>query len=103
MKKVNVAVIGYGHLGKWHTQKAYQLENSNLVAIVEPYGPNQEKAKADEKKPAEDKKAPAKKEKLTTVAKEEPKTTEAPAATEAPKSDVDKKLDAIVNESAADL
>jgi len=63
----------------------------------------QEKAKADEKKPAEEKKAPAKKEKLTTVAAEEPKATEAPAKTEAPKSDVDKKLDAIVDESAADL
>jgi hypothetical protein len=53
----------------------------------------QEKAKEDAKKPAEEKKAPAKKEKLTTI-KEEPK------ATEAPKDDVDKKLDAIVDEAA---
>lgn len=36
MKKVKVAVIGYGHLGKWHAQKAHQLEGSELVAIVEP-------------------------------------------------------------------
>lgn len=55
----------------------------------------QEKAKEDEKKPAEEAKAPAKKEKLTTI-KDEPK------ATEAPKDDVDKKLDAIVDE-ASDL
>jgi len=37
MKKVNVAVIGFGHLGRWHTQKAAGLENANLVAIVEPF------------------------------------------------------------------
>ena len=45
MSKVNVAVVGYGHLGKWHTQKSSQLENSNLVAIVEPYEKNQIAAK----------------------------------------------------------
>lgn len=45
MKKVKVATIGYGHLGRWHAQKADQLENSELVAIVESYGPNKEKAK----------------------------------------------------------
>jgi len=45
MKKVNVAVIGFGHLGRWHTQKAYNNENSNLVAIVESFAPNQKKAK----------------------------------------------------------
>jgi predicted dehydrogenase len=38
--KVKVAVVGHGHLGRWHTQKADQLEDSELVAIVEPY--NQE-------------------------------------------------------------
>lgn len=37
MGKVNVAVIGYGHLGKWHAQKANGLSTSNLVAIVEPF------------------------------------------------------------------
>ena len=26
MKKVKVAIIGHGHLGKWHAQKADQLE-----------------------------------------------------------------------------
>jgi predicted dehydrogenase len=45
MTKINVAVIGFGHLGKWHTQKAHQLENSNLVAIVEPFEANQIAAK----------------------------------------------------------
>lgn len=45
MKKVNVALIGYGHLGKWHADKASKLENSNLVAIVEKFKPNAEAAK----------------------------------------------------------
>jgi predicted dehydrogenase len=45
MNKVNVAVIGYGHLGKWHTQKAHGIDNSNLIAIVEAYEPNQKAAK----------------------------------------------------------
>ena len=45
MKKVKVAVIGYGHLGRWHAQKADGLEHSELVAIVEPFAQNQVKAK----------------------------------------------------------
>lgn len=45
MNKVKVAVLGYGHLGKWHTEKAYNLENSELVAIVESYEANQKAAK----------------------------------------------------------
>ncbi|MCT4643119.1 MAG: Gfo/Idh/MocA family oxidoreductase [Bacteriovoracaceae bacterium] len=45
MNKVNVALIGYGHLGKWHAQKADGLEASNLVAIVEPFEKNQLLAK----------------------------------------------------------
>ncbi len=36
MKKVRVALIGYGHLGKWHAQKAQALESSELIAIVDP-------------------------------------------------------------------
>lgn len=44
MKKVRVATIGYGHLGRWHAQKAQQLESAELVAIVESFGPNKEKA-----------------------------------------------------------
>ena len=44
MKKINVAVIGYGHLGKWHAQKADQLETSQLVAIVEPFEANKKAA-----------------------------------------------------------
>lgn len=45
MSKVKVATIGYGHLGRWHAQKADQLDSCELVAIVESYGPNKEKAK----------------------------------------------------------
>lgn len=45
MDKVKVAVLGYGHLGKWHTEKANVLESSELVAIVESYEPNQKAAK----------------------------------------------------------
>lgn len=44
MTKVKVASIGFGHLGQWHAQKAYNLEGSELIAIVEPFAPNQEKA-----------------------------------------------------------
>ncbi|WP_412463419.1 Gfo/Idh/MocA family protein [Halobacteriovorax sp. RT-2-6] len=45
MSKVKVASIGYGHLGQWHAQKAYNLDNCELIAIVEPFAANQEKAK----------------------------------------------------------
>lgn len=45
LNKVRVATLGYGHLGRWHAQKAAQLENCELVAIVESFGPNKEKAK----------------------------------------------------------
>lgn len=45
MKKVRVAVIGYGHLGKWHCQKVEaQKEVAELVAIVEKFQPNKETA-----------------------------------------------------------
>ena len=33
--RVNVAVIGCGHLGKWHVQKACEIESADLVGIVE--------------------------------------------------------------------
>lgn len=36
MSKIKVATIGYGHLGRWHAQKAANLEQAELVAIVEP-------------------------------------------------------------------
>lgn len=45
MKKVKVAIIGHGHLGKWHAQKADQLEKSELVAIVEPNAESAKKIK----------------------------------------------------------
>ena len=41
MDKVRVAVIGYGFLGKWHAEKANDLKDASLVAIVEKYGPAQ--------------------------------------------------------------
>lgn len=46
MSKVKVATIGYGHLGRWHAQKAAQLKDCELIAIVESYPPNKEKAQA---------------------------------------------------------
>lgn len=48
MKKVKVAVIGYGHLGKWHAQKAAALSvSAELVAIVEKFPQGQEAAKTN--------------------------------------------------------
>lgn len=36
MKKVKVAIIGYGHLGKWHADKAWALKDQcDLIAVVE--------------------------------------------------------------------
>jgi predicted dehydrogenase len=46
MKKVRVAVIGYGHLGKWHCQKVEaSSEVADFVAIVEPFAESQELAR----------------------------------------------------------
>ncbi len=46
--KVKTIVIGYGFLGKWHAQKAAALhESCELVAIIETFPANIEKAKAD--------------------------------------------------------
>ena len=45
MERVKVALIGYGHLGKWHAQKAQALETSEFVAIVEPTSDEQARAK----------------------------------------------------------
>jgi predicted dehydrogenase len=45
MNKVKVAVVGYGHLGKWHCQKAEAINTSDFIAIVESFEPNQQKAK----------------------------------------------------------
>lgn len=42
-KNIKVAVIGFGHLGKWHAEKAYIL--ANLVAIVEKHPENRSRAK----------------------------------------------------------
>jgi predicted dehydrogenase len=45
LDKVRVAVIGYGFLGKWHAEKANNLENAILVAIVESDQTSQKTAK----------------------------------------------------------
>jgi predicted dehydrogenase len=45
MSKINVAVLGYGHLGKWHCQKVDACTESNLYAIIEPFEAGQKAAK----------------------------------------------------------
>ena len=35
VNKVKVILIGFGHLGKWHAEKAVNLENSELIAIID--------------------------------------------------------------------
>ena len=48
MKKVRVAVLGYGHLGKWHCQKVdAHKDQAEFVAIVEKFPAGQEAAKAN--------------------------------------------------------
>ena len=48
MKKVRVAVLGYGHLGKWHCQKVEaNKEFADFVAIVEKFPAGQEAARAN--------------------------------------------------------
>lgn len=47
MSKIRVAIIGFGHLGKWHAQKAKAFpELAELKYIVEKFGANQEAARA---------------------------------------------------------
>ncbi|MFA5582829.1 MAG: Gfo/Idh/MocA family oxidoreductase [Bacteriovoracaceae bacterium] len=46
MSKVRVAVLGYGHLGKWHCQKAEaHSDKAEFVAIVEKFPAGQELAR----------------------------------------------------------
>lgn len=48
MKKVRVAVLGYGHLGKWHCQKVESHSDvAEFVAIVEKFPAGQESARAN--------------------------------------------------------
>lgn len=48
MKKIRVAVLGYGHLGKWHCQKvAAHSEVADFVAIVEKFPTGQEAARSN--------------------------------------------------------
>jgi predicted dehydrogenase len=47
-KKVRVAVLGYGHLGKWHCQKVEANKDvAEFVAIVEKFPAGQEAAKTN--------------------------------------------------------
>lgn len=51
MSKVRVAVLGYGHLGKWHCQKVEaHPEMAEFVAIVEKFPAGQEAARANHPK-----------------------------------------------------
>lgn len=51
MSKIRVAVIGYGHLGKWHSQKAESFpEMAELKYIVEKFPANQELARKNHPK-----------------------------------------------------
>ena len=45
LKRLNVAVVGYGHLGRWHADKVVALEQSNLKFIVDPFESSRKKAK----------------------------------------------------------
>ena len=48
MKKVRVAILGYGHLGKWHCQKVEANKDvAEFIAIVEKFPAGQESAKAN--------------------------------------------------------
>jgi predicted dehydrogenase len=44
MSQTRVAVIGHGHLGKWHSDKVVACENADLAYIVEPVEENQKLA-----------------------------------------------------------
>lgn len=51
MAKIRVAVLGYGHLGKWHCQKVEAHSNDvEFVAIVEKFPAGQEAAKINHPK-----------------------------------------------------
>ncbi|MCB9061199.1 MAG: Gfo/Idh/MocA family oxidoreductase [Halobacteriovoraceae bacterium] len=45
MKRPRVILIGHGHLGKWHAQKAFQSEYCDFVGIVDINDSNLEAAK----------------------------------------------------------
>ncbi len=45
MNHVNVAVIGFGHLGQWHAEKVEQSSHAKLKFIIEPFEQNALKAK----------------------------------------------------------
>src|SRR5674476_438383 len=48
MNRVKVAVLGYGHLGKWHCQKVDAMNDmAEFIAIVEKTPQGQEQARAN--------------------------------------------------------
>jgi len=47
MKKVNVAVIGVGHLGKYHAKICAENENINLIGVVDSNKENADKIAAE--------------------------------------------------------
>lgn len=47
IKPVITALIGYGHLGRFHAQKIAALENAEFCAIVEPTAQGQERARQE--------------------------------------------------------
>ena len=55
MSEIQTAVIGVGHLGRFHAQKFYQLENSTLAAVADKdFGKAQEVAAATSCTPVAD-------------------------------------------------
>tara|TARA_R110000868_G_scaffold298978_1_gene559193 strand:- start:4404 stop:5345 length:942 start_codon:yes stop_codon:yes gene_type:complete len=47
MSKVKTALIGFGHLGRFHAQKIAACENADFVAIVEPTAAGRERAHSE--------------------------------------------------------
>ena len=47
MNKINVAVIGVGHLGKYHAKICAENENVNLIGVVDSDKENADKVAAE--------------------------------------------------------
>lgn len=45
MKKVKTALVGHGHLGKWHAQKASALETCDFLEVIDPSEKSQQAVK----------------------------------------------------------
>jgi predicted dehydrogenase len=42
--KLNIGVIGIGHLGNYHLQKYQKLENCEIVAVADPLSDREKKS-----------------------------------------------------------